>query len=178
MDTVLNDPTTVDNIDDQVIQWNDHVLDYLLEYKKTDPTLRFWLRTADRGERLSSGYWFQGFHYIYIGFSNKRDWYNKTSTIGFVLLFKENNEPRCFLEIVFKAEEDKKLIDCYEDIIISLGGFVRIEEKKCQKQLVGNNYLELLKNFLDSDRKTIENVIRKHNLEEILIIPEDKFQKS
>lgn len=178
MDSIIYEPTTAENIDRQVIQWNDRFLLFLIEYQKEDPALRYWLRVADRGERLTRGYWFQGRNYIYIGFSNKGDWYNKTRTIGFVLLLKENQEPKCFLEVVFKAEKDKRLIDCHEDIVKTLGGFEKIEEGKYQKLLVGDDYLLLLKNFIDAERKIIEKVIYKHNLQDILIIPEDRFQKS
>jgi 5-methylcytosine-specific restriction protein B len=107
---VDNNIPNKENLDQFVLEWNNKFLDLLIECHKTDPQLRFWLRVADRDERLTKGYWFQGTNYIYIGFSNKGDWQNKTRTIGFVLSFRPLKKPLCLIEVVFKSEKDSILI--------------------------------------------------------------------
>jgi 5-methylcytosine-specific restriction protein B len=164
-------------MEQQILDWSDKILDHLLGLKKnTYPDLTFWLRKQD-SERLRKGYWFQGSSYIFLGFTNKGDWKNKTRQLGLVFNFGDENNPHAYLEIVFHTETDPSIINCYKKIIEKLGAFDEIYPTKFIKNYAGTDFIQIINTFLANEWPKIKKIIVEFNVIEELIIPENKFQK-
>lgn len=168
-------------IKQKIIELSDQILDYLLEYRKTHPAFRFWMRSREHnrsgdGERLSKGQWFQGSDYIFLSFFSASGHVNMTRSIGWVLELDNKLNPRYHVAVVWPTETDQRKIDLYFDIIKELGGFKKHTETRYQKDLPDNGPIESLNDFVERTLPQINNLIRKHGLTEVFTIPEEKFQ--
>lgn len=162
--------------DQLVIQWSNTILDYLLDYRKKHPELTFWLRRRNP-ERLKKGYWFQGSHYIFVGFVNRSGNMNKTKQLGFVVDFYNPESPRCYLEVVWHWEQNQDVINCYEDLRNSLKSNRSIGTFKYQKDYINNDIIKNLEQFLANDKPIIDNTIKRFKLQDLLFIKPADFQK-
>jgi 5-methylcytosine-specific restriction endonuclease McrBC GTP-binding regulatory subunit McrB len=177
---LLNKPPVM-IIKQKIIELSDQILDYLLEYRKTHPAFRFWMRSREHnrsgdGERLSKGQWFQGSDYIFLSFFSASGHVNMTRSIGWVLELDNKLNPRYHVAVVWPTETDQRKIDLYFDIIKELGGFKKHTETRYQKDLPDNGPIESLNDFVERTLPQINNLIRKHGLTEVFTIPEEKFQ--
>ena len=86
------------NQEELIIHWNEKILQHLLKLKETKyPALTFALRVKP-AQKIKEGHWFQGDgSYIFVGFTRKNDWKNKTNQIGFVLNFRKIDHPTIIL---------------------------------------------------------------------------------
>ena len=51
-----------------ILEYSDQILQYLLDKRKSNPELKFWLRQRNTNKRLDDGYWFQGNNdYAFVG---------------------------------------------------------------------------------------------------------------
>lgn len=160
------------------------LFNYLQAFKEEqDPSLTFSLRKNDNNARLSQGYWFQGTEkYIFIPFYKKGDSKNKTKTIGFVIaLDKEGDPAKIYLEIVYKAETDPIVIQFYDELLEGLDrmGF-KFKNKQNQRWQHIFPTLDVnvhLKSVLEDIKPTIDQLIKKHNLEDDFFISDREFEK-
>jgi hypothetical protein len=89
--------------DPSVAQWHEKVLAEALKWRESHPDFTFSLRTLDvtSQERLNRGYWFPGSNrYLFSRPFRVNDPNNKTKSIGFVIVFGKDGQPRrSYLEI-------------------------------------------------------------------------------
>lgn len=167
-----------------LLQLSDDILLYLLEKRKLDHSLKFWLRQRDSNQssepRLNVGQWFQGSHYIFVGFSAITDAKNKTQTIGFVANFADFLNPTFHIDLSYPSEERTDHLECYTDIVdeisLSLEQDFDQSSRKHYFKYPENNWKNALDRFLSEHKPIIEKFIRKYGLEKSFSIPEEKFE--
>ncbi|OJJ23601.1 hypothetical protein BKI52_04360 [marine bacterium AO1-C] len=158
-------------------QWSNEILDYLLQKRAADPSLKFWLRERNTNQRLDNGYWFQGNeNYLFVGFADRSGGSNRTRSIGFVVGFHKETV-HSWLEIVFKDENDSQVLASYRRMIEELGEFEEVGENKFQKGYPPNNVLGNLDTFLSTHLPKINAIIKDLNLGDDMLIPDNKFEK-
>ena len=172
--------------EEAVIEASDKLLDILLDHKKQHPEFTFWLRRRDISRkdspepqegRLEKGYWFQGSHYIFLGFFKQGDWKNKTRTFGFVINFANPDSPDNYIEWVYNAAKEHQ-IPFYEKLSSIFPKADKIHERKYRYHYSNSDYLKNLKQFLREDKPKIDQLISDLNLKDDFFMSEDKFQKS
>lgn len=163
--------------EDHIIFWSDKILNHLLDVKKTKyPKLTFWLRKLD-SERLRKGYWFQGSFYIFLGFTSKGDWKNKTRQFGFVINFSDPENPKLYLEVAYQSETNQEIINCYDRLVTVIDGFEKKSEGNYFKHFETDEIISTLDKFLETILPVFYENITLFKLEEELLISEIKFQK-
>jgi hypothetical protein len=152
------------------------VFEFFEDYRGSNPSFYYWLRSKNNKNRLENGIWFQGNEkYAFVGLYNRGGGTNMTRSFG--LVFWENGENiACRLEVVFNEEKDKKILSFYEQARNILGGFVQKKETKYAKNLSSNNGFDSAKKFLQNEKTKIDHLIKENNLEE-LFISEESFNK-
>jgi len=172
--------------EEAVIEASDKLLDILLNHKKQHPDFTFWLRTRDitrkgaaepQEGRLEKGYWFQGSHYIFIGFFKHSDWKNKTRTFGFVINFADPNSPENYIEWVYNSPKEQH-IPFYEKLTSIFPNADKIHDKRFRYNYPDSDYLKNIRQFLKEDKPKIDRLINELDLQDDFFIAEDKFQKS
>lgn len=159
-----------------------HELLFWYLYKKTeeDRNLKFSIRKSDKENRLSKGYYFYGNeNYLAISFWSGTDWKNKTPNIIIVFIPEEEIS---YLEISVSDSADKmEFINQYFQI-----PELNLNQKngKFYKELNGNSYINILDNFINYEKRIIDNIIltnqsffREKDLENIIgFIDTDLFK--
>ncbi len=165
----MNQPKTIP-------QWSDEILDYLLQKRASDPSLKFWLR-QQKGEKLDNGYWFQGNEdYLFIGVVKGSGGFNMTKSLGFVLGLDKDQNPHFWIEIIFKEGERESIQACYRQIVEELD-FVKNGPTRYRRFYPSTNVFSNLETFLSTHLPQINAIIKDRNLENELLIPDDKFEK-
>jgi 5-methylcytosine-specific restriction protein B len=158
-----------------IINWSDKILNHLLKLKEEKyPDLTFWLRKQD-SERLRKGFWFQGSHYILVGLVNRGDWQTKTRQVGLSFNFENTDNPTAHLQLAFKSEDNKNIKSCYKEI----ADILQIKKKAegiYEKTYNEINFITVINNFFENEWIKFRETIREYNLDNELIIPEEKFQ--
>ncbi|MDP1726899.1 MAG: P-loop NTPase fold protein [Bacteroidota bacterium] len=169
--------------EEKVIELSEEILQFLLDYKRKRPGFTFWLRNKDSVQsssiRLQKGYWFQGNdEYIFLSFYKKGDKNNRTRSIGFVIVFDEEENPECYLEVVWGSEQNnsEQLTTFYENVCKTLNADIEVHETKYQKYY-GDDVISSLKIFLEKDKQIIDELIISHGLNVLFVIDEGHFQK-
>jgi 5-methylcytosine-specific restriction protein B len=163
--------------EEAIIYWSDIILNHLLELRKSKyPKLTFWLRKLD-SERLRKGYWFQGSFYIFLGFTSKGDWKNKTRQFGFVINFSDPQNPKLYLEVAYQSETNQDIINCYERLVTAIEGFEKKSEGNYFKYFESSEIISTLDMFLETIWPVFFETLTLFKLEEELLISETKFQK-
>ena len=159
----------------EIVEWHEKILSHLLDYRKQHPDFTFWLRQKDNQGRLSDGYWFQGADYIFMGYSQITDTKNKTQSIGFQVSL-DCVQPKCFIDIVFKSENDHKLISFYQELADRLSCRpVGKNKNRFQKEYSSQNIIENLNQFLEQDKPVIDRIMKEHRVEKEVRVPQDVF---
>lgn len=155
------------------------ILDFLIQKRTTTPNLKFWLRKRNTNNRLDDGYWFNGNeNYIHIGFSKLGAGNLSTQSIGFVVWFDGDNNPRSKIEIVFRDEKDQNTINCYNQIAVKIGGFNKTSDTSFYRDYKMANIYDALDEFLTVQKPILDSEITAFGLEEKMNIPNDVFDKS
>ncbi|MEI6950479.1 AAA family ATPase [Paraflavisolibacter sp. H34] len=167
---------------EQIIRLSDQLLEFLLNYRKTHPNFRFWLRSRENNRnrdqrRLGNGQWFQGSDYIFLSFYNPSGHKNMTRSIGWVLWIDDQLQPHYKVEVVWPGEGDSALLACYEDIVKSVAGFDSIGDCRYRKELADEPMLQSLEAFIETILPEFDHIIARHNLTEKFEIPLPKFTK-
>ena len=148
---------------------HNHVYAYLTEVLVL-PKLRFTLRTIDRAERLSQGYWFRGNeNYLTFSFWKGDDWRNKTSNIYFMI----TKEGTCTLEFI--SYDDPKKIAFFKEVSEAIGMQPKKQKRNGNEEAVfhwiknyrGTDYIETLFQFIRGDRKIIDAFISSRNMTDV-----------
>jgi 5-methylcytosine-specific restriction endonuclease McrBC GTP-binding regulatory subunit McrB len=161
------------------VKWSNKILDYLIQQRVTNPNLKFWLRQRNTNNRLNQGYWFNGTeNYIHIGFTKLAAGNLSTQSLGFVIWFDGNNDPKGKIEIVFRNEKDQSTLDCYHEFIDKIGGFHKHSETHYHKDYHSETIFEALDEFLTMQKPIIDSVLKEFGLEAKFAIPTNKFEKS
>ena len=146
------------------------------------PRLRFTLRTIDRAERLSQGYWFNGNeNFLTLSFWKGNNERYEPSNISFIIT-KEGTS-----RLEFIAYNDKKKINFFAEIAESMGmkpKDVEINQKNgniyhWSKNYKGTNYIEALFNFIKGDKRIIDAFIHSEGMTDVFgEIDEETFNNA
>lgn len=163
----------------EILKLHEKVLALLLVKRQENPNLKFWLRQRNTRNKLDEGYWFQGNDtYLAVGFTNKSSGNMSTQSISFIIYLEERNKAHAKIEILYKNNPENTLVECYQEIINTIGGFENIAENNYQLFYKSSNILATLEEFIDKQLPVINKIISKRKLEEDLLIPADKFERS
>ena len=155
--------------------FHETILKKLLEYRATHPHFRFVPRQRNNNNRLENGYWFQGEDYAFVGLFDRSGGINKTRSLGLVFWVKPDNKFGCYVELVYKGEEDKSIIETYDKLRNHFGGFKEVSEQKYQKYLPDTDEsFESVIDFLNSFYPQLIKLVNEENQDD-LIINERKF---
>ena len=144
----------------EILAMHNQCLDYLLKHY---PQQTFTLRKINRGNRLSHGYWFHGNdNYMALSFWDAYDWRNKTPSI--YLQFEPNGKNI----LLFIDNDNTEKERFFEKIAPQLG----MHKTKRRgnfgnywvKTLVGDDYLHILKNFIEKEKPLIDTAIQQENV--------------
>ena len=161
------------------VEWSDKILQNLLEERKRQPDLKFWLRHRNTNNRIDNGFWFQGNErYIFVGFFNRSGGTNMTRSIGFVVSFNEARVPTCYIEIVCNEEQDKDVLDYYNAIIERIGNFEQTKETRWVRYYESTDILENLQLFLNEHKPIMDEIIREKGIEDKMLLTEAGFSTS
>lgn len=155
--------------------FHEKILKALLKYRESHPDFRFVTRQRNNNNRLENGYWFQGEDYAFVGLFERSGGINKTRSLGLVFWAKSDTTFGCYVELVYKGEEDKNIIKTYDNLRNHFGGFKEVSEQKYQKYLPDTDEnFENIFNFLDSFYPQLVQLVNENNQSD-LIISERKF---
>ncbi|MGB5990506.1 MAG: AAA family ATPase [Marinifilaceae bacterium] len=164
-----------------IIEWSDKIFTHLLKLKEDNSDIRFLTRQMNTRNRLDQGYWFTGNEdYAFISIVKKGDSMNKTKTIGFVLTDdRNNNKFKLSIEVVYKAEENDKMIQFYKKFIDKVEGF---EEKRDQSYVkhFSSNYsvIDNFDKYFVSTYHILLDLAKDMELEDELLIGDELFNDS
>ncbi len=153
------------------------VFDFLENYRKSHPDFFYWLRDRNTKNRLSDGFWFQGTeNYAFVGLYNRGGGTNMTRSFGLVFIDKPNGKIYCHLEVVFNEETDTNILNFYNKVMEMLTGFEQQHKTKFYKVLSKENGFEAAKDFLNTEKPKVDNLIHQLGVSE-LFITEEAFQQ-
>lgn len=154
------------------------VLDDMLQYRKSRPGFRFWLRQVNKKDRLNQGIWFQGTEgYAFVGLYNRGGGTNMTRSFGLVFWQAPNGDSGVNLEIVWNEEKNQKIIEFYERTMEMLGNFKRNTKTKYSKFISSGADIKKAFEWLDKEKPRVDQLIKEMGLATELFISEEKFQK-
>lgn len=162
----------------EVLEWHDKLFTFLLKKRKKNQDLKFWLRQrkSTKNKRWEEGYWFRGGdQYISIGFSNVASGDVSIQSITFQVIFNEKGLPHSKIQILFKDNPDNQIQECYKEIIKRIGDFEQSSKFHFQRFYKTGNILDNLDDFVEKQFSIIREVIIEKGLEEVLLIPDKKF---
>ena len=155
--------------------FHETILKKLIEYRESHPNFRFVSRQRNNNNRLENGYWFQGEDYAFVGLFDRSGGINKTRSLGLVFWVKPENKFGCYVELVYKGEDDKSIIKTYDKLREHFGGFKEVSDQKYQKYLDDTDEsFESVFNFLDQFYPQLVQLVNEENQAD-LIISERKF---
>lgn len=154
---------------------SDEVLLFLLEKRKSNPSLKFWLKNK-RGNNLNDGQWFEGSGYIFVGFSQIKDINHRS--IGFLIARDKNkNKTQCKIEICYKKETRTDFIKCYEEIGNSYSSIFDPEIRIITIDIKNKSWKDAVDSFLEKDKPRIDRIFNTSGLSQEIEIPDEKFSK-
>lgn len=173
-----------------IISYSKTLLQYLLQLKKEKyPDLTFYVRQKKEGEkegkenpeakgRLEKGFFFQGSDYILLGFVDKNDPKGKACQLGLQYNILDKN-PSVHLHVLFKAETDTRIIQCYQEIISTFGGFKKKgQDEHYIKPYLETDFIKVVEKFYAEDWNKFKDIFEKYGLSDTLLISEEKFQSN
>ncbi|MFD2148617.1 hypothetical protein [Mucilaginibacter antarcticus] len=152
------------------------VLEFLLKYRQSNSSFKFWLRQRDKNNRLTDGLWFQGTEgYTFVGLYNRGGGTNMTRSFGIIFWEADDGSLAANIQIVWNEEKDKKIIAFYLKAIDLLGDFSKETTTKYLKYLAPNNAEVAVLNFLKNDKPKVDALIKEMGLSELLFLDENQF---
>ena len=167
---------------------HEEVFIFLEENRNEDTQFTYKLRTSNNIGRLNKGYWFLGNDdYLVVSFWAGTDWKNKTPNIYITC------EPSGKFSLVFTSRDSPikaKFLKNLSTILPgfkqgkSKGKFINYWEKKLSNTLGIKSFLEILDEFLKTDKKIIDTFIsneieiKKNGLDGIGFISQKDFNKN
>src|ERR1043165_1461089 len=154
---------------------HEKVFEFCETYRAMHPNFIYWLRERNK-ERLENGIWFQGKEsYAFVGFYDRGGGSNMTRSVG--LVFGLNGDKvTCSFENVFNEEKDKKILSFYDQLRELVGGLTQEHKTKYVKVLPGDDGLVAAKQFLDSVKPQLDQLVVTNKLDN-LFISQDDFDK-
>jgi len=150
---------------------HEKIYQFLIEKHLRDDNFKFTTRITNRSSRLEHGYWFHGNeHYIAISFWSGTDWMNKTPNIYFCLTAED-----CFLLISVTDSDNKRefieqqLLNKIENLK-PIGRYYKYFDDFSDEN---DYYLKIIQEFIDGDKKIIDEVIYAN--EQLLSLDENKI---
>jgi len=161
------------------MNFHEEVFEKLLEYHSRNPEFKFIPRQVNRNNKLENGYWFQGderFTYAFVGLIDESGGVNMTRSVGLVFSPSENYL-ECYLEIVYKGEEDTDLIELYTKIKEVIPGFKQVQEEKFNTYVgdTSNGYEDIFQ-YLNTHYSKLVSVFKDAGRDSA-IISDEKFEK-
>lgn len=127
------------------------------EHLKSPDDFFFTLRKINNNNRLDKGYWFYGNDfYLAVSFWTGFDYANKTPNISFIILFYDMSTR---LEISLKDSEEK-FVFFNEFLKPRFPAIQREDRTNYQKHYSISDPIESLRNFLRSDKKELDYIIK------------------
>lgn len=124
---------------------------------QTEAPLFYTLRRENNYRRLDQKYWFHGNqHYMVVSFWSGMDWKNRTPNI----FFRIKDDGETALHISVKDSIQKTVL--VEEIFVKALDLLPDGNNRWIKRYPKRNYLQSLRNFLDTDKLGIDNLIRKN----------------
>ena len=152
------------------------VFEFMESYRSSQPDFIYCLRERNTYNRLDEGVWFQGTdNYAFVGLYDRSGGTNMTRSIGLVF-YPKNDKIVCEFENVFNKEVDKKILRFYDELRSLVGNFNQIGKTKYKKVISDEDGFAGAKIFLDTIKPQIDNLVRKHGLNDLFVKP-DKFKK-
>lgn len=153
-------------------QLHDKVFDFCENYRAAHPGFLYWLRERNTNGKLDEGIWFQGNEvYAFVGLYDANGGPKRTRSIGLVFTNK-GEEYACNLEVGFPTDEEKKKVDFYKKVVNLFDKSLLKGQNLFQIELTGKDAFIAAANFLDTLKPQIDELVKKHNLNEIFITPE------
>jgi hypothetical protein len=163
-----------------IAKWHEVILQKALEWRDSHPNFRFNLRKNDYRDtnRLANRYWFTGNDgYLFFAPFRRGDSNNKTNTVGFVINFDDDGNPRaCNLEIVFGAEKDPKFRSVYRKIVSENGPFKEIKKDKFKRKYDSLDPTIAFGEFLNKDMPKLDSLISSAGLKPEFEVSEASFK--
>jgi len=113
---------------------------------------------------------------MFIPFYKRGDSHNRTKTIGLVIVLENDTVTKCYLEIVFTAEREERIIPFYP----SVGRKLKMQQLAARRYIKDypmDNVLDNLSSFLSIDKPIIDQAIKEYGIEEFFQIDEIGFRK-
>lgn len=138
---------------------HNRILNFLLDWKKSDPEFTFSLRKSDLSKRLSLGYWFHGNDdYVAISFWTGMDWQSRVPNISFVIIPVTGES---FIQ--FSAKDSIEKDDLIKTFFKQRFQLDEVNRAFYTAPLISNRlggYLRGLEKFLKTDKIAIDEIIR------------------
>ncbi len=156
---------------------HDAVLDFMLQYHEAHPQFYFWVRERNTRNRLDEGCWFQGNEdYCFVGLYDRGGGANMTRSVGLVFYEHPTKKFGGHFEIVFRGEEDSKVITFYKDAIALIGNFTQLDATKYQYYFTSNDVFKEASDFLDKWKPQLDKLIVSLGLP-YLFIDQKRFEE-
>ncbi|MGL1889558.1 MAG: KAP family NTPase [Reichenbachiella sp.] len=174
---VVNDNVSDSEPMSPMAKLSDEILLYLLEKRRKDSSIKFWLRNKNRRQDLGNGLWFTGNDsFVHIAITSENDNLNRTKTLAFVIkINKEGNINEVYSEVTYRSVEDEEKLACYRDIVLSFTN----KENASKKHFFyydEKDWRKAIDNYFDDDRIVITNLISQHDLTSEFEISDAAFQ--
>lgn len=155
---------------------HEKVFEFCESYRSSHPDFFYWLRERNTKNRFEDGIWFQGKEdYAFVGLYNRSGGTNMTRSVGLVFSMA-GDKFSCTLENVFNEENNQKVLSFYEQLRQSIGGFSQVHKTKYSKLLSIDDGFEAAVEFLDSTKASLDELVLKNGLSDLLITGPD-FEK-
>jgi len=135
---------------------HEEVFKLLMDYHTKDENFLFTLRQINRGGKLDKGYWFLGNDdYLAVSFWHGTDRVAKSPRV----FFKIDKNGNSSLELI--SEDGFRHIDFFDcKLLDDLNLKYNKYKANYTKNYEGDNYLNLLSEFINSDKKVIDKFVK------------------
>ena len=128
---------------------HDKAFDFCESYRVSHPGFLYWLRERNTNGKLDEGIWFQGNeNYAFVGLYDANGGPKRTRSIGLIFTNKED-EYKCTFELGFPANEEKKKIDFYNNVVNLFGKSLVKGQNLFTSELTGQDGFLAARIFLD-----------------------------
>jgi hypothetical protein len=149
-------------------------LQVLLEQRQQDPSLTFKLRSKPKGEcTIENGYWLPGGkHYVTISFWQGIDVKESANLISFVINDKKESTLR------LNSYGSSRVESFFNVVRRSIPSLAQVGQKPVwQLTYEGSFFRRTLEKFIQNEKKTIDNLIRERQPENLGFLDQEAFQE-
>lgn len=153
---------------------HESLYEYLMSIHAVNKGFKFRVRRMNNQVRLERGYWFNGNDsYLETSFWDYKDNLHQTPVIRLVYIFKSQN---WLCELVGRDSDERgKYFDTMAQV---LGGFEKKDNMSVWSKELGNDFVNTIKKFIDTQKKDIDIYLNKNKNEKIVrLIEEETFNK-